>query len=242
MIKRIAPLFLIVASMTVFAQQTVYVAAYEFPPYFSESTPQHLSGALVAALNAEQDDYEFVLQQVAPNARYDALSADGCCSIILFEDTKWGWAEKADYPVATTHPIKQGHERFVALKQTNRDQSFFTESGLKFGGLIGYHYPFAGNITDNGVLENEYGIYLSHSHSTNLKMLLNKRLDLIMLHDDYIETMIPAETQEQLLIADEPYDRFELAIVVNEKKGLAVSKLEQLLEKINLTELLAVSY
>lgn len=228
--------------MTVFAQQTVYVAAYEFPPYFSEATPQHLSGALVAALNAEQDEFDFVVQRVAPNARYDALSTDGCCSLILFEDKKWGWAEKADYTVATTHPIILSHERFVALKHEDRDQTFFDRTGLKFGGLVGYHYPFAGNITDNGVLENEYGIYLSHSHSTNLKMLLNKRLDLIMLHDDYIDTMIEDEVREQLIIADEPYDRFELAIVVNEKKGLAVSKLEQLLTKLNLSELLAINY
>ncbi|RUO41849.1 amino acid ABC transporter substrate-binding protein [Pseudidiomarina aestuarii] len=223
--------------MTVAAQQTIYVAAYEFPPYFSEKTENHLSGQLIAALNSEQDEYEFVLQRVAPNARYDALSEDGCCSLILFEDKKWGWADKADYTVATTQPIKIGHERFVALKQPGRDQSFFAQTGLKFGGLVGYHYPFAGNITDNGVLENEYGIYLSHSHSTNLKMLLNKRLDLVMLHDDYIDTMIPAETQEQLLIAKEHYDRFELAVVVNEKKGLAASKIEQLLERINLKEL-----
>lgn len=227
--------------MTVAAQQTIYVAAYEFPPYFSENTANHMSGQLIAALNAEQDEYEFVLKHVAPNARYDALSAEGCCSLILFEDKKWGWAEKADYAVATTQPIKLGYERFVALKEPDRDQSFFTQTGLKFGGLVGYHYPFAGNITDNGVLENEYGIYLSHSHSTNLKMLLNKRLDLIMLHDDYIEAMIPAETQEQLLIAKEPYDRFELAVVVNEKKGLAASKLEQLLKKLNLNELLRIS-
>lgn len=227
--------------MTVVAQQTIYVAAYEFPPYFSETTTNHMSGRLIAALNAEQDEYEFVLQRVAPNARYDALSEDGCCNLILFEDRKWGWADKADYAVATTYPIKLGHERFVALKEPDRDQSFFTQSGLKFGGLVGYHYPFAGNITDNGVLENEYGIYLSHSHSTNLKMLLNKRLDLIMLHDDYIEAMIPKETQEQLLIAKEPYDRFELAVVVNEKKGLAASKIEQLLEKINLKELIGNS-
>lgn len=224
--------------MAAAAQQTVHVAAYEFPPYFSETTSSHLSGQLVSALNAGQDEYEFVLQRVAPNARYDALSVDGCCSLILFEDKKWGWAEKADYTVATTQPIKIGYERFVALKQPERDQSFFSQSGLKFGGLVGYHYPFAGNITDNDVLENEFGIYLSHSHSTNLKMLLNRRLDLIMLHDDYIEMMIPAETQEQLLIAEEPYDQFELAVVMNEKKGLAVSKLEQLLEKINLKELL----
>lgn len=222
--------------MSVFAQQTLYVAAYEFPPYFSESTSHHLSGALVAALNAEQDEYEFVLQRVAPNGRYDALSAAGCCSLILFEDKKWGWSEKADYAVATTQPIKLGHERFVALKQAGRDQSYFKQAGLKFGGLVGYHYPFADNITDNGVLENEYGIYLSHSHSTNVKMLLNGRLDLIMLHDDFIDSMIPKETQEKLLIADEPYDAFKLSIVVNENKGIAVSKLERLIKKHNVTE------
>ena len=124
--------------------QEVRIAAYEYPPYFTAEHSNHLVADIAEALNAMQSDYIFSVVHIAPNGRYDALSENGCCDIMLFEDRSWGWG-MVDYSVALTAPLYADKERFVARKAINRDQSFFQMKGLRFGGIIGYHYPFVAN-------------------------------------------------------------------------------------------------
>lgn len=210
----------------------VKVAAYEFPPYYSDTMPQHLAGEVTAALNALQSDYYFTLERIAPNARYTALSEDGCCDIILFEDRNWDWSKQAEYPVGATETLLQGTERFVALKHINRDQAFFEVQGLRFGGIVGYHYPFVANEKDKRVLEEQHGIYLTHSHQANLRMLMNGRLDLIMLADEFMQAVMSREEREKLLLAEKPYGVYELQAVVNAKKAISVEVLNGLLQQL----------
>lgn len=209
----------------------VRVAAYEYPPYYSEQMQSHLVGEVIKALNHIQQDYHFSLEPIAPNARYVALSADGCCDLMLFEDIDWGWRDE-DIDLHVTEPLLVGRERFVALKHLNRDQRFFEMKGLRFGGIVGYHYPFAANEKDHRILEEDYGIYLAHSHEVNLQMLLNKRLDLIMLSDEYLAAMVPRSVKEQLLISKKPYGVFNMATVVNKNKNVDASQVEHLIDRL----------
>ncbi|WP_417658651.1 hypothetical protein [Pseudidiomarina sp.] len=197
----------------------VRVAAYEFPPYYSDAMESHLVGEVLNELNSIQNKYVFTIERVAPNARYFALSEKGCCDLMLFEDASWGWQD-AEYPVEVTEPLLIGRERFVAMKQINRGQQFFETKGLRFGGIVGYHYPFAANEKDNRVLEEQYGIYLTHSHHANLRMLMNGRLDLIMLADDFIHSMLTEDERDQLLLSDKPYGVYKLRAVISAVKAL----------------------
>lgn len=206
----------------------VRVAAYEYPPYYSAESEHHLVGDITKALNRAQSKYHFTVERIAPNARYDALSIKGCCDVMLFEDISWGW-QAVDYSIQLTDIIYKDQERFVARKAINRDQSFFEINGLRFGGIIGYHYPFAANEKDNRVLEEKYGIYLAHSHKVNLRMLLNGRLDLIMLADAYIRSVMTDEVRGQLLISERPYSTHRLSAVTNPQKAIHVDELNKLL-------------
>ncbi|WP_417665887.1 hypothetical protein [Pseudidiomarina sp.] len=197
----------------------VRVAAYEFPPYYSDTMDSHVVGEMLNELNRIQDKYLFTLERVAPNGRYFALSEKGCCDLILFEDPGWGW-QNAEYRVEVTEPLLIGRERFVTMKQINRGQQFFETKGLRFGGIVGYHYPFAANEKDNRVLEEQYGIYLTHSHHANLRMLMNGRLDLIMLTDNFIQTMLTETEREQLLLSDKPFGVYKLRTVISTVKAL----------------------
>ena len=209
----------------------VRVAAFEFPPYYSDTMDSHLVGDVLHELNAIQNKYFFTIERVAPNGRYFALSEKGCCDLILFEDSVWGWRE-VDYPVEFTDPLRVGRERFVAMKQINRSQQFFETKGLRFGGIVGYHYPFAANEKDNRVLEEQYGIYLTHSHHANLRMLMNGRLDLIMLADDFIHSMLTEEERDQLLLSEKPYGVYKLQAVISAEKALKPQEFNGLLKQL----------
>ncbi|OZB04475.1 MAG: hypothetical protein B7X54_07835 [Idiomarina sp. 34-48-12] len=193
--------------------------------------PTHLIGEVIKALNQLQQDYQFVLEPIAPNARYLALSADGCCDLMLFEDVAWGWVDE-DIDLYVTKPLLVGRERFVALKHPNRDQRFFEMKGLRFGGIVGYHYPFAANEKDHRILEEKYGIYLGHSHRVNLQMLLNERLDLVMLSDEYLAAMVSKSVKQQLLISKKPYGVFNMATVINKNKNVDATCVAELVERL----------
>ena len=212
----------------------VRIAAYEYPPYFTTENTQHLVGDIVDALNAIQSDYEFSVVHIAPNGRYDALREQGCCDVMLFEDRSWGW-EQVDYSIQLSTPIYEDKERFVARKRMNRGQSFFQVKGLHFGGIIGYHYPFVANEKNNRILEEKYGIYLGHSHQVNLRMLLNGRLDLIMLADAYIRSVLTEETRSKLLLSEQHYGLYKLSAVSNSEKAISGDKLEALLGELRKT-------
>lgn len=205
------------------------VAAYDFPPYFSAYEDQHLVGDLLEALNQRQSDYHFILEDVPSKARFRALSELGCCHMILFESPKWGWPQQLPSVVAG-RILVLGSERLVAVKNGNRGQEFFSRAGLRFGGLTGYHYPFLENHTDQGVLEDRYNVYLSLSHRVNIKMLLNGRLDVVMLHDEYLQQQQDEPWFDKLLLKEEPYDNYDLRALVNPTKGFTLDEWEAVLQ------------
>lgn len=210
----------------------VRIAAYEFPPYYSATTDQHLVGDISSALNALQSDYNFSVVRIAPNGRYDALSDDGCCDVILFEDKSWGWQDDLGYPAQLTRTLYTDHERFVTKKAPNRGQSFFQVKGLRFGGIVGFHYAFAQNEKDHRVLEEKYGVYLTHSYEVNLQMLMNGRLDLIMLPDAYVQSALPQAQRAQLLFDEQAYGTHHLAAVVNANKAFTAEQFQGLLQQL----------
>lgn len=206
------------------AAETIRVAAYDFPPYFSAYTDEHLVGDLVEALNAAQSDYRFELHDVPSKARFKALSDSGCCHLILFESPTWGWP--AQLPnLEVSEPLVFGAERLVAVKKKDRKGAdFFKREGLRFGGLIGYHYPFLGNRTDAEFLEERFNVYLSLSHEVNMQMLMNGRLDVVMVHDEYLIQLKEQPWFKHLLLNPEPYGEYKLSALINPVKGFSLTE------------------
>ena len=219
----------IVAPPSGAAEPTVIkVAAYHFPPYFSAYDDQHLVGELLAALNQHQSEFNFELHDVPPQARFQALSSSGCCHLILFEAPRWGWQRQLPEVVVSDVWV-YGSERLVAKHAPGRGQDYFTRTNLRFGGLTGYHYPFLGNNTDQGILEQRHNVYVSMSHDVNVRMLLNGRLDVIMLHDEYLQTLRTKPWYHELILKEEPYDEYDLRALINPHKGFSFEQWERAL-------------
>ncbi|WP_411359266.1 substrate-binding periplasmic protein [Pseudidiomarina salilacus] len=207
----------------------IKVAAYHFPPYFSAYDNQHLSGDVIAALNQHQSKYRFELHDVPAQARFQALSETGCCQLMLFEAPRWGWSRKLPEVVAS-EVLVNGKERLVAKRAPGRGQEYFTQSGLRFGGLSGYHYPFLENTTNQTLLEQRYNVYVSMSHDINVRMLLNGRVDVIMMHDEYLNTLRDKSWYNDLLLKDEPYNEYDLRVIVNPNKDFSLQDWETALQ------------
>ncbi|RUO62953.1 hypothetical protein CWI71_01615 [Pseudidiomarina insulisalsae] len=150
--------------------------------------------------------------------------------MMLFESPGWGWSESLP-EVEFGQTLVKGAGRLIALnKQQRRDQAFFNREGLRFGGIIGYHYSFLNNRTDAELLEQKYNVYLSLSHQVNLKMLLNNRLDVVMTHDQYLVQLQDEPWFDQLLLQSEPYMEYDLRSVINPRKGFTLSEWQAVLQ------------
>jgi hypothetical protein len=209
--------------------QVIKVAAYHFPPYFSAYDDQHLTGDVIAALNQHQSKYRFELHDVPAQARFQALSDTGCCQLMLFEAPRWGWSRQLP-EVDASEILVNGKERLVAKRAPGRGQEYFAQSGLRYGGLSGYHYPFLENTTDQTRLEQRYNVYVTMSHDINVRMLLNGRVDVIMMHDEYLDTLRDKSWYNDLLLKEEPYDEYDLRVIVNSNKGFSLQDWEATLQ------------
>lgn len=218
-------------SYTASAQRPVYVAAYDFPPFFSATLESDVTTELVALLNKRQSNYEFIIQAIPPNGRYQALSAAGCCDVMFFESIIWGWQNQS-VDVSTTQPLLAGRERLVAKRKPGRDQQFFNElSGKTLGGVRGYHYLLAGKVMNSAEVAKRYSIYLADSRITNLRMLIGDRIDAVVLNDELLSALAnsPVNYLDQLLLADKIEHEYEMSIVVANNKGISRVAMQQLL-------------
>lgn len=187
----------------------VEIAAYEFPPYYSSRLPRHLLGELVAELNQRQQRFQFTITEVRPAKRYEALQPEGCCSLIFFESLDWGWSEHTEDIVDAGVLLSQGSDCYVRLKGAPE------EPVERIGGVVGYHYDFAGYQNDTKLLEEEYNLYLADTHRTLINMLLGERLDMIVLSEEYIQLLQQEEPElaAQLEVLDEVDQQYRTQVL-----------------------------
>ncbi|WP_113907001.1 hypothetical protein [Aliidiomarina celeris] len=167
--------------------RVVYVAAYDFPPYFSTRESQDLTSVLVAQLNQRQSEFQFVIREIRPSERYQAVSPTGCCDILFFEAPQWGWPQSRDYVWSSA--LTTGTERFYALKARieSGEVSFSTPGAQRIGGVLGYHYEFANFKTDRSTLEVDYNLYSTDTPGSLLQMLDRERIELALLNDEFVK-------------------------------------------------------
>ncbi|TRW50484.1 hypothetical protein FM042_06570 [Aliidiomarina halalkaliphila] len=160
--------------------QDVVIAAYEFPPYYSSRMSEHFLGEIVYLLNNMQSEFNFVIREIRPQERYQAISADGCCDLIMFESPTWGWPESGEYEISP--PIMHGSERMYSLQS----ESWEPGPEDRIAGVVGYHYGITNNTMNNVDVAHLMPIYRTDSQSTVLTMVRNHRVKFGLLSDEYV--------------------------------------------------------
>lgn len=219
-----------VLSGSALAQQPVYVAAYDFPPFFSDTLETDVTSELVELLNQSQSSYEFMIQAIPPNGRYQALSPQGCCDLILFESAIWGWRD-TQLAFEATLPLLKGRERLVAKKVPGRTQAFFDDlTGKTLGGVKGYHYLMAGEVLKSAEVAERYGIYLADSRITNVRMLIGGRIDAAVLNDELLSALRNASVNylDQLLVSERVQHEYAMGAIIAEGKGISRDEMQRL--------------
>lgn len=200
--------FVVASSYSAFAQSDepamITIAAYEFPPYYSSRADQHILGVIVQSLNESQNNYRFEIQEIRPTNRYSALLSKGCCDLMLFESLSWGW--NANPEVLGGPVLSRGTERLYAKSSRveSGEVEFTVDGTKKVGGVLGYHYRFAGFSTVREVLELDFNVYSSDSQASLLNMLANERLDLALLTDEYVNWLQLRQNRNVALLFPNP--------------------------------------
>jgi len=227
-------IIVIVLSKSVSAQVPVYVAAYDYPPYFSDVLETDLTRELVRLLNEHQDNYEFLIQIIPPTGRYEALSEDGCCDVIFFESPLWGW-KKSGVSYTKTIPLVNGKERLVTLDKEGIDQSFFKSyEGKTLGGVKGYHYLLGGELIASDEVKEKYTIYLADSRIINLRMVLGGRVDLTVVNDELLAALSGSNQVRvgDLLLSEKASLEYNLHMLVGDDKSVNVETLQRLMREL----------
>lgn len=224
----------LVLSNSVSAQEPVYVAAYDYPPYFSDVLETDLTRELVRLLNDHQDSYEFLIQITPPTGRYEALSDSGCCDVIFFESPLWGWS-RSSVSYNKTIPLVRGKERLVTAKKEGRNQSFFNSyEGKTLGGVKGYHYLLGGELVVSGEAKEKYTIYLADSRIINLRMVLGGRVDLTIVNDELLAALQGSNQirVDNLLLSKKASLEYDLHMLVGNDKAISVETLQKLMREL----------
>lgn len=216
------------------AQAPVYVAAYDYPPYFSDVLETDLTRELVSLLNNYQSSYDLKIKVIPAAARYKALSRSGCCDVIFFEAPVWGW-DKSGVDYRATFPLSKGSERMVTKQRPGIDQSYFQDYTDKtLGGVKGYHFLLGGELLDSTKVKEKYRIYLADSRVANLRMVLGGRVDLAVINDELLSALEGSSQLrvDQLLLADNVDFNYKLSLLVGEKNTIDVETLQRLVREI----------
>lgn len=188
----------------VFAAQKVQVAAVHFPPYVikpESGVQQGLLMQLTEALNQAQDDFEFVLRPASVNRRFADLQ-QGRLDMVIFENPDWGWQGIAG---ARVDMGLEDAEIFITQSVPGRNQDYFADlTGKRMALFHGYHYGFAGFNSDPAWLAEHFKAMLTHSHDSNLNMVLRGRVDIAPITRSWLGARLQEQPQlrTQLLASE----------------------------------------
>lgn len=224
----------LLAAQPLLAAQLIKVGAYHFPPYVSKpesEAPQGLLPDLLATLNAQQSDYQFVLVPTSvtrrfrdfQNARYD---------LIMFESPTWGWQNT---PHETFDLQVQDAEVYVAKAAAGRGQEYFSQfSGKRLALYNGYHYGFAQFNADPEYLAKQFNAVLTYSHDSNLLMVLRERADLTVVTRSYLHRYLLRypEQRTQMLVSDRVDQVYRHQALLRPNAPISVEGLRGLLRQL----------
>lgn len=224
----------LLAVQPLLAAQLIKVGAYHFPPYVSKpesEAPQGLLPDLLATLNAQQSDYQFVLVPTSVTRRFrDFQSAR--YDLIMFESPTWGWQNT---PHETFDLQVQDAEVYVAKAAAGRGQEYFSQfSGKRLALYNGYHYGFAQFNADPEYLAKQFNAVLTYSHDSNLLMVLRERADLTVVTRSYLHRYLLRypEQRTQMLVSDRVDQVYRHQALLRPNAPISVEGLRGLLRQL----------
>jgi ABC-type amino acid transport substrate-binding protein len=224
----------LLAAQPLLAAQLIKVGAYHFPPYVSKpesEAPQGLLLDLLATLNAQQSDYQFVLVPTSVTRRFrDFQSAR--YDLIMFESPTWGWQNT---PHETFDLQVQDAEVYVAKAAAGRGQEYFSQfSGKRLALYNGYHYGFAQFNADPEYLAKQFNAVLTYSHDSNLLMVLRERADLTVVTRSYLHRYLLRypEQRTQMLVSDRVDQVYRHQALLRPNAPISVEGLRGLLRQL----------
>jgi ABC-type amino acid transport substrate-binding protein len=232
-------LMLLLTSWTLFSHahaQRVAVGVYPFAPFveMTEDKDQPYQGLtidLLTLLNSKQQDYYFDPVAVSPKRRYQAFQL-GDYDLLFYESKNWGWE---NMEIDASMVYQRGRELYVALADSDRDQSFFDDlSQHRLIGILGYHYGFANHNSDEQYLRNTYNLLLSWDHRRNFDLLFERRGDVLIVNQSYLDRYMSRhpERAQRLLISEQSDQIYRHTVLVRPGADPSVETINALLKQI----------
>ncbi len=191
-----------------------------------DSHYEGLTLELIDQLNAVQKEVTFVFVPTSAANRYKALDL-GRFSLMLFEDTKWGWDTDK---FKMTAPFLGGGEVYVALNKAGRDQRFFDDpASHHLIGVTGYHYGVGQFNADPLYLQRKLNITLVKDNVSALQALLKGRGEVAILNVSYLNQYLQAnpDTADQLLISQKWDQQYQHRAILHPEAPITPAQLEQ---------------
>ncbi|MDX1633659.1 MAG: amino acid ABC transporter substrate-binding protein [Marinobacter sp.] len=215
----------------------VAVGVYHFPPVATVSATGEVSGLvgdLLAELNTRQSEYRFETYITSPKRRQLDF-VEGHYHLIFFESPRWSWQ---DVDHLATEPLLMDRELYVALAKPGRDQSFFEPvSERKIVAMLGYHYGFSDEVTDEQILRQRFDIELSHSHRRNLELILADRpsvAEVAVVSESYLQLFLQRQPAmaDRLLVSETPDQSYRMRALLRPDAPISLPALTSLLATI----------
>lgn len=216
------------------AAQEVRVAAAYFPPYVFKNEQAHSPGLLaelLAVLNQAQGDFRFVAVPTAVKRRYRDFQQQRI-DLAIFENPEWGWQGIAH--TALDMQLEDS-EVFVARAEAGRSQRYFDDlRGKRLALYHGYHYAFAGFNAEPDYLAKTFNATLTHSHESNLLMVLHQRAEVALVTRSYIGDFLERNRQYagQLLISERADQRYRHHVLLRPGAPIEAQEFAALLEQV----------
>ncbi|WP_010488789.1 transporter substrate-binding domain-containing protein [Pseudomonas sp. S9] len=232
MFKPLIAALLIIFSSTSLARQVVNVSGVYFPPYAfgaSAVTSRGLLPELIAALNNQQAEFEFIIVPTSLQRRYADLN-NGRVDISLFENPRWGWQ---DIPNQSVDMGLEDAEVFVARTAQGRQQAYFDKIlGKRLALFSGYHYAFAGFNTDPGYLAKAHNAIVSRSLDGNIMMVVHRRADIALVTRSYLKAFFESYPKyaKGLLISERVDQVYAHHAILRNNAPISAQRFSQLLE------------
>ncbi|MCI8211502.1 amino acid ABC transporter substrate-binding protein [Pseudomonas sp. S25] len=216
------------------AAQIVRIGAAHFPPYTirpEKGADTGLLPELVAALNAAQRDYQFVLVPTSIPRRFRDFE-QGRIDMAIFENPDWDWQS---IPHEAVDMKLEDAEIFVSRKVEGRDQSYFDDlHGKRLALFSGYHYAFAQFNADPKYLSEHFESTLTYSHDSNLLMVMRDRADIALVTRSYLSDFMARNRTEaaQLLVSERVDQTYRHFALLRPKSPISAEKFEHLLQQL----------
>ncbi|MFT6464861.1 MAG: ABC-type amino acid transport substrate-binding protein [Halopseudomonas sp.] len=212
----------------------VKVGGYSFPPFVNRPADGQWSGLtldVIAAMNARQDDYQFVFFSTSASRRYHDFD-DNQYDMMLFESPDWGWQGKS---VVSLHGPVTGREVFIAKAAEGRGQDYFAQRQSKRIALFsGYHYAFTGFNPDRDYLRKEHGAAMTFSHESIIQMVLRERAEFGVVTEAFLQQYLAQypEHQGQLLVSEKADQHYRHALIMRQGSVPGISYMDDLFQQL----------